>query len=299
MTSLSLVPRLESLGSVEQFLIGTLTVTEVSLPVEALPTALDGYRIGMCSDLHLGPWVSSTFVHSAIQKLNELRPDIVCLLGDYIGIPDGAPGKYLPYNSDQEFAGIRAEHLAAPIAARLATICRDLRAPSYAVIGNHDRWLAPRAIGEAMTKSTSKLLINERIEIRRGDARIEIVGVDDYLTGEPRIAHLLDTTGVNARPLSKNTFRLLLAHNPDYIHQLLATTNASFDLALSGHTHGGQIKLPFFGAVLVHCEQSDFAEGLVVTERGAVFTSRGVGVVELPIRFNCPPEVAVITLRRA
>ena len=134
------------------------------------------------------------------------------------------------------------------------------------------------------------LLINQQRTITREDQTLQIFGVDDFLTGIPS-------------PPPRNTLRegldtrIIISHNPDYISAILASEpDYHFDLALCGHTHGGQIRLPGVGAVMSQIRDDRFVSGLVTIERKKVYTSRGLGVVGLPIRYNCPPEVTVFRL---
>ena len=134
------------------------------------------------------------------------------------------------------------------------------------------------------------MLINRSVTFKRNLETFRIIGTDDYWTGIPRFA---------AAPKRESENRVLISHNPDYVSFLLENTACEFDLALSGHTHGGQIKLPIIGALGYNVTDARFGEGLVHHKRGEVFTTRGLGVVEIPVRINCPPEVSILTLTHA
>jgi hypothetical protein len=137
------------------------------------------------------------------------------------------------------------------------------------------------------------LLINKERIISRKDQTLRIFGVDDFLTGLP--------TGPPHDELRRGRdIRLIVSHNPDYISALLSfRPDYHFDLALCGHTHGGQICLPYVGAVMRQIRDPRFIAGMVRLGEKIVYTSRGLGVVGLPIRIDCPPEVTVFTLARA
>jgi predicted MPP superfamily phosphohydrolase len=138
-----------------------------------------------------------------------------------------------------------------------------------------------------------KLLINQEFSIKRGEQSLEVFGVDDYLTGIP-------TTPPTRSPLKDGVSkRIILSHNPDYISALLKRPEHSFSLALCGHTHGGQVVLPIVGPIAAQVVDRRFISGLHNLDNRIVYTSRGLGVVGLPFRLDCPPEVSVFTLRAA
>ena len=271
-----------------------ISITRERIPVQNLPREFSDFRIGIISDLHLGPWVSSDLIRESVRILEQEKPDLIVLGGDYIGIPESTPGKYLPFNADKEFDDIRKEELPSVIGSRLcdllAPLAKMTKGRIASVIGNHDQWLAPKETIKALNKMGSRLLLNESFSIRRGSATILVGGVEDYLTGFPYYPFV---------GLAPKTPTILVSHNPDYVANLLAKGDKECSLFICGHTHGGQVKFPGLGALSYNVENSQFGEGLVKTAKGHVFTSRGVGVVELPFRLNCPPEVAILTLSRS
>jgi predicted MPP superfamily phosphohydrolase len=97
--------------------------------------------------------------------------------------------------------------------------------------------------------------------------------------------------------VNEKSIKICLAHNPDYFVELQKKSPVKFDLSLAGHTHGGQIKLPIWGSLIYNVENRQFAEGLVETNQSSYYTSRGIGVVEIPHRINCPAEVCIFTLK--
>ncbi len=113
-------------------------------------------------------------------------------------------------------------------------------------------------------------------------------------------SNAIDISVVSKLPLfNENSFSILLTHNPDFSSFVLHDKNIKFNLSLSGHTHGGQIKLPIVGALGYNISDLRYKEGLVDYQETKLYTSRGLGYVELPIRINCPPEVTIITLRKS
>jgi hypothetical protein len=137
---------------------------------------------------------------------------------------------------------------------------------------------------------TIRLLINEEHSLIRGHEQLIVFGVDDYLTGLPAVPP--------TRALPDGvTKRIILSHNPDYLPAILKRPEIGFSLAVCGHTHGGQIVLPLLGPVAAQVIDQRFVSGMCAIDGKQVYTSRGLGVVGLPFRVNCPPEVSVFTLK--
>jgi hypothetical protein len=175
----------------------------------------------------------------------------------------------------------------------------------FAVLGNHDNWHGGKLCVDIFQSFGIKTLQNEEHVIQRGDAALVLIGVDDYLTGMPsfpesKLNQIVATYGSRARfgsTSQKSVVSLLLAHNPDYVGDLFRFTDRSVDIALCGHTHGGQIKIPGTPYTpFCNVQNRRFLEGLQATSKGTVYTSRGLGVVEIPIRISCRPETCIFTL---
>jgi uncharacterized protein len=267
-----------------------LRMEVVRIPL--LPKSFDGFRIGFLSDPHLGPWVPDELVAQAVQRLKNEKVDLVCFGGDFIGIPESFPGGLFPIKRNEKLAALRKSAMPDSIFGRVAGLLAGIRSAngSFAVYGNHDNWVGPRICRRKLAEGGITILKNEGHVVNRGGEALRLLGCDDYWTGVPAFA----------APAKKpeREIRVLLCHNPDYVSYLLESTNVEFDLALCGHTHGGQIKLPFIGALSYNIRDRRFGEGLVRHAKGQVYTSRGIGVVEIPFRLNCPPEVSVLVLLR-
>lgn len=264
----------------------TAQLEKIELPVATLPKNLDGLKIAFLTDLHLGPWLSQDRCAELIAPLKDQKPDLVVLGGDYILGFEGLIGQsfhklflHAPHRSPYE------------IYSEAATLCRDIFKPRlgiYGVLGNHDRWAKPEECGKAFKDAGAKLLVNESSVIHiQQNFSLTLIGTDDFWTG---------STEFPTSSFSKSHYKILLSHNPDGVPYLM-NRGAKFDLALCGHTHGGQIKLPFLGAIMHNCRDARFREGHFHGEDFSVYTSRGIGSVEIPFRVNCPPEVTLITLK--
>ncbi len=229
----------------------------------ALPPRFDGFTILHLSDLHIDRCEPA--VARALPLLAGLDYDLCVLTGDY------RDRTYGPW---------------AATMAGIARLRRHLRDPVYAVLGNHDTIRMVPAF-EALGIT---VLTNETVALMRGDERIYLAGIDD--------AHKyrLHDIAKAAAPIPAGAFSILLSHTPEIYRQAAA---AGFDLLLCGHTHGGQICLP--GAVPITCGGAlprRIAAGPWRYRGMAGYTSNGLGSSVMPIRFNCPPEIALHRLHR-
>lgn len=257
--------------------------THVEIRLSTLPPSLDGLTILQLSDLHLGPHVRAEDVRRAIELANRSSPDLIVLTGDFVS---------------------RSARYSVPCARELAAL--QSRYGIYAVLGNHDLWTNADEVAANLRAVGIVVLRDEVHAVQIEGARLWLVGIED--TGFTAMAgdscaefHLqwAEKAGIAARLLKDipdEEPRLLLVHNPDF-NELLA--GERIDLALSGHTHGGQVRLPFVGPLLVpSCCGKKYAGGLAQGPASPVYVSRGVGVVAPPMRFGCRPEITVLRLRR-
>jgi predicted MPP superfamily phosphohydrolase len=235
-------------------------VTETTLPVSGLAHALDGLRIGLVTDVHHSRMVPASDVTRAVDLVMAARPDLIVLGGDYVTWGERV---YVQ-----------------PVAELLA----PLSAPHgvFAILGNHDD---DRDMPAALQARKFAVLKDQRTRVTIRGEKLEIAGIRFWTRRAADIARVLrgakDTT-------------ILLAHDPRRLTQAAAL---GVPAVLSGHTHGGQVVLPGLGAIARR--QFPIVAGLGRRENTNIFVSRGVGTVYVPIRINCPPEVAMVTLRAA
>jgi predicted MPP superfamily phosphohydrolase len=234
----------------------------ISLP--RLPAAFRGTTLAHVSDVHHGPFVPLAYVRHIVDLTNSLEPDLVLLTGDYVS---------------------RSSRYIAPVINTLGKLAARLG--RFAVLGNHDHWESAVESREALDDARISLADNTGFWIEKGRARLRICGVGDLWTDRQNLpAALGDATERDAV--------ILLSHNPDFAETL---DDHRVGLILSGHTHGGQVVLPGFGAPIVPSRYGQkYLHGLVQAPRSQVFISRGVGTVTPPIRFFCRPEIVLITL---
>ncbi len=236
-----------------------LEVTRVPLAVAGLPPALSGLRIGLLTDVHRSRWVSRDDVAHAVARLMAERPDLIVLGGDYVTW------------GDRGFVNASADGLA-PLSAPYGV---------YGILGNHDD---DHDMPSALAARGVQMLKDARTRVAiRGEA-LELIGIRFWTRRASDIAGLL--RGAAGTPV-------LLAHDPRRIAEAAAL---DIPLVLSGHTHGGQVVLPLVGAVAA--AKFPVAAGIATRARTTMFVSKGLGTVYVPVRVNCPPEVAVLTLER-
>jgi len=254
-----------TLGGWSLYEAGRLTLERVTVALEGLDRAFAGYRVALLSDTHCGPWTGPAFIAHAVALANGVRPDLIVLCGDF----NQRSRAYIE-------PGIE------PFA--------DCSAPDgvFAVLGNHDHWEDAALTVRTLRRVGVQPLTNAGVVVNRRGARLALGGVDDLWEGRQDPASAF-------RGVPADVPRILLSHNPDYAERL--PSGVRIDLMLSGHTHGGQVLLPWVGAPLLPVTTGQkYRAGLVRGPRCQVYVSRGVGTITPPVRFRCPPEVTVVEL---
>ena len=239
----------------------TLSCHDVASP--RIQPALDGARIAHLSDIHVRTGVIPRALHAAVEVLNELKPDLVVLTGDYVCMSTR------------------------PLPALIAAL-KKLRIQSYATLGNHDHWTDERRVRQALAKADVEVLSNEHRRVRFGRGHFYLVGIDDSITRhhDPERAF----TGIPG-----HATRVVLSHDPrsaDFLHHYRPA------LILSGHTHGGQIYIRKLTPYLWRKAGAKYLSGFFEVHGAVLYVTRGIGA-SLPVRFRAPREVSHLTLRSA
>ena len=258
-----------------------LRVRRFDVAIENLPRAADGLRIAQLSDLHFSAITGEGVVRRAVELCNAEKPDVVVLTGDYIS----------RRNSYSSFT--LASHWARDVmlyAQEMARVVADLRAPEgvFAVPGNHDHWDGNcDAIMNLLQAGGAQILINRAVRLREV---LPLVGLDDLRAGRPDI----ETACAGIAP---EEAQIILSHNP----RIFAPLTERNCFLICGHTHGGQVHLPLtdFRRRPRDMRFSPWNQGWYRCKRAQMFVSVGVGSVHFPMRYNCPPEIVVYTLKRA
>jgi len=249
--------------------------SDVFLP--GLPQAFDGFRIAQISDIHMDEFTEPFFVRDVVDRINRLNPDAVFLTGDFVTC-QFAPPKFA-IGAAWQCAGLLD-----------GLTCRQ----RYAVLGNHDLMIGPKEISEALADHGITVLRNSYVPLERATGRIWLAGLDDPVQGAPlpEVAIPESIRNLPHEPI------VLLCHAPDYADLLrLHPAGPSVALMLCGHTHGGQIRLPFIGAMVLPQMGREYIEGWFRLGGMQLYVNRGIGTVGVPFRLNCPPEISLFTLR--
>jgi predicted MPP superfamily phosphohydrolase len=253
-----------------------IEVVDQTFHIRRLPDEFRGFRIAQLSDIHLEWYTEDYFLRWAVNRINALKPDMVLLTGDFI-------------SNNQHGPDTRA-YAALP---HCAEILSKLQCPlRYAIMGNHDVAVDSPAVQAALTGRGITPLVNRTVPVERGGRRFWLSGLDDAMFGTPDIAA--------AVPANPDGPVILMAHEPDFIDDIVQHPRGQFvDLVLSGHTHGGQIRVPFGGPLALPTLGHKYVEGRFLRNQTQLYVNRGLGTVGYPVRFNCPPEITHITLQPA
>lgn len=242
-----------------------------------LPPAFEGFRIAQISDIHMDEFTEPFYVREVVHRVNSLNPDAVVITGDFVTC-EFAPTKF----------AIGAAWQCAGLLDRLT--CRQ----RYAVLGNHDVMIGPKQVTEALTAHDITVLRNSHVPLERATGRIWLAGLDDPVQGAPlpEVAIPESIRDLPHEPI------VLMCHAPDYADLLLLhPSGSSVALMLCGHTHGGQICLPWIGPLALPTMGRKYVEGWFRLGQMQLHVNRGIGSVGVPFRLNCPPEISLLTLR--
>lgn len=244
-----------------------LFMTKKNIVLKNFPPSFAGIKAAHISDFHFGAFTGINSVRRVVRAVNNLKPDIIFVTGDFIDV------------TEKEKICLLADEVA-KLKAKYGT---------FAVLGNHDHWMDAPFLKARLTQKGIRVLDNESVKITNGRESIYIVGVDDpYLEKDDLVKALTDTP--------PGGVKILLAHSPQIIPQAV---EKNIDLVLAGHVHGGQAKVPFLYKQVLPVP--DFAKkysgGYYTIGNTQMYVNRGIGMFGLPLRFLSPPEIAVFVLK--
>ncbi len=251
-----------------------LEKVKVDVPLSGLSKNFDGLKIGVLSDFHAGGCTGEGDIIRAVDVVNSEQPDIIAVLGDYI---DGA---YSHSRKNVEKGAYVFDAL------------KKLKAPLgvFAVLGNHDHWTDAKLVRKELSSLHLSTLDNKGVELENG---LAVVGVDDFWEGPANPEKAMN--GIHPESTV-----IMLSHNPDVNIRLQTDNRVS--LVLSGHTHGGQIRIPVIHRALwVPCSPKYRGPSGLIRETDSrwTFITKGVGTFLLPVRLACPPDVGILRLKKA
>ncbi|MCH5584504.1 metallophosphoesterase [Shimazuella sp. AN120528] len=239
-----------------------LEVSEKFIRLPRLASAFEGMRVVVFGDLHVGFHMNEDDVSHVVTKVNSLKPDLLLFTGDLVDDKQDVLFPILPH----------LQKLHAPLG-------------KFAVLGNHDYQ------GDLVTPNFEHIgfhvLRNRHHLIRKGQDTLVIAGVEDMLMGKPSLNQAIEG--------APDTCTLLLSHCPDFASNIVSN---QVDLQISGHSHGGQIRLPFLGAMITPPGGRIYTDGFYSLEKTNVYVNRGIGTTILPFRFHCRPQISILHLSR-
>ena len=246
-----------------------IEIKPVAVTLPRLDPAFSGYRMVQISDIHIGTWMTRANLEHIVYLVNQQQPDLIVITGDFVTIEpvDYWAGELVPALSQ--------------LVAREGTV---------AILGNHDHWTNPHIVREIIRVSGLIELSNDVLTLERERSLLHIAGVDDYWMRQTDLDRVLDQ-------LPAAGAAVLLAHEPDFADISAAT--GRFDLQISGHSHGGQVVLPFIGPPILPKYGHKYPLGRYQVGNMIQYTNRGIGMVAPYVRFNCRPEITVYTLQAA
>jgi len=241
-------------------------IVDVNLKLTGLAKEFDDFKIVQISDIHIDESMTQKRFERFVELVNLQKPDVVAITGDFV---TENPLDYAPILRD----GLQQ---------------LNPKIKTFAVLGNHDYWSNPKVVSQVLLDSNI-LELNNQVYTLKKQAQLNFAGIDDVWAGKPDLDLVL-------KELPQEGPTILLVHEPDFA-DTIANLNR-FDLQLSGHSHGGQVRLPFFGAPILPYLGKKYSLGRYQVKNTIVYTNRGLGTVILPLRFNCRPEITVFHLHQ-
>ncbi len=244
-----------------------LKVRRSHIELDRLPGEFDNLLCALVADIHHGPYLSLERVGKLVNRVNAAKPDLICLCGDY---------------------AYRNSSYIEPCINELGRLSAPMGV--FAVLGNHDHWYDAPLSRRMLEQVGIMELTNTNIALERNGARVWLCGVGDLWTDRQDLSAAL--AGIPA-----DEVRILMSHNPDYAEEINGVPRVPIDLMLSGHTHGGQVSIPFVGPPISPSRYPrKYSGGLVRNGSMQVFVTRGVGTIFPPVRINCPGEFNLLKL---
>ena len=255
-----------------------LNVEEYTVHLPRLPEPFRGMRIAQIADIHYREYTESSFLRQVVDHVNALKPDLVVLVGDFVTF---GPLRWPSREAHKRFA---RRHMP-----ECASILSGIQCPlRYATLGNHDMMVGGRYIYGDLVNQGLPVLRNSAVPLERDGRRLWLVGL-----GSACARDAAPERAIPASALREKEAMIVLAHEPDILPEV-ARYNA--DLMLSGHTHGGQVRIPFLPPAYLPEYGKRYVEGWFRLGPTQLYVNRGIGAIGLPFRLNCPPEITLLTL---
>ncbi len=257
-----------------------IKVEHLKLRFSNLPYSFDDFKIVQISDLHASFWVKSDYLLKVVKQINQLEKDLLVITGDFItSSKDNLLTRWLPVK--QKYISVVVDVLA------------NLKeGKKLAVLGNHDQWdgiKIERHLVKELERIGFQVLRNRALRLTRDGESIYVIGTDDFWFS-CNLSQAL-------RNVPNNAFKILISHNPDITGDI--QEDMKIDLTLCGHTHGGQVAIPYLSQHFIPIKNpARYMAGLVREPYGYTYVNRGIGTLIFPLRFGAPPEITYFTLNR-
>lgn len=242
-----------------------IEVVPIQLTIPHLDRAFDQFKVVQISDLHIGRYMPESRFARIIQLVNQQQPDAIAITGDIV-------------TKHSRFQAEKLQQQLSQLQAKTVIV---------AVLGNHDHSEKIKLLKRILAQSKINNLDNQVYIVERGSKKLAFAGLDDPYWGKPNLNKILDH-------LPEQVPTIFLVHEPDYIEKSAKTHK--FALQLSGHSHGGQIRIPFFAPLVLPYGGQKYFAGLNQVEDTITYTNRGLGMTNLPMRIGSRPEITVFTL---
>jgi predicted MPP superfamily phosphohydrolase len=256
----------------------SLVVREYAIDLPGWPASLDGFRLAAVGDVHAGaPFVDERKLAEMARRISAAKPDLIAWLGDYV------------------IQGVKGGTFMEPEKVAMILSRAEARHGQVAIIGNHDRWLDSFRVERAFLAAGIPFLRSSSREIVVKGVHLHLFGLDDFEL-VPGYWATLNAAQEGWKKLAADEPLIVLSHSPDVFPWIPARVT----LTLASHTHGGQVRFPLVGSLIVPSSFGQrFARGLIVEEGRSLFVNTGIGTSIIPVRFGVPPEISILVLRRA
>ncbi|HEX8925183.1 MAG TPA: metallophosphoesterase [Terriglobales bacterium] len=246
-------------------------VNRIPVVLDRLPEAFNGFRVAQLSDIHFNSFMTPDYLRNVVALISAEKPDMVMYTGDFVS----AHGPRRKQEIDST--------------GQCVSILRQLAPPlgSFAVLGNHDSDVGADIMTEVIASAGIPVLRNQSHAIERDGARLQLVGVDNVTAGHARV-------GKSFRGIPNGDCCLVAVHEPDIADEV---RKLPADFQMSGHSHGGQIRMPGVGAVVLPPFARKYPKGAYQLGALRLYTNSGIGVIGMPVRFLCPPEISIFEFR--
>jgi predicted MPP superfamily phosphohydrolase len=255
-----------------------LKIEEHTIQLPRLPDSFRGMRIAQISDIHYFEWTESSYLRQVVDRVNNLKPDLVVLTGDFVTY---GPVRWPSEDAHKRFA---LRHMP-----ECASILSGIRCPlRYATLGNHDMMVGGRYVYGDLINQGLPVLRNRAVALERNGQRLWLIGLGSACARDVDTERAFPDSAVRDREAT-----IVLAHEPDILPQI---AKLDADLMLSGHTHGGQVCLPFLPPAFLPQYGKKYVRGWFRSGSTQLYVNRGIGTIGVPFRVNCPPEITLLTL---